>query len=64
MGPRGKQPKDPRMGDYDMARFIWVEIRPWVPNFPSPSIQPWKKVQPCPQQAGQQSPVSRVSILH
>ena len=29
--------------DCDVARFIQVMIFPWVSNFPSPSIPPWKK---------------------
>ena len=43
MGSQGKHSKDPSMKHRDVAISIQVEICPWISNFPSASVPPWKK---------------------
>ena len=43
MGSEGEHSKDPHMRHFGVARFIQVEICPWVSNVPFPWVPPWKK---------------------
>lgn len=46
-GFRGRNSKDPSVGDCDVVTWficdaLSKEFFPWLPNVPSPSVQPWK----------------------